>query len=34
VNEPCVTNGSRARDRLVSDHSGFTQEMDTYKLAV
>jgi hypothetical protein len=34
VDERLVTNGEDARDGLVSDHSGFTQEMDTYGLAV
>jgi hypothetical protein len=34
MNEPCVTNGGGARDRLVSDHSGFAQVVDTYRLAV
>jgi hypothetical protein len=34
MNDCCVTNVCGARDRLVSDRSGFIREVDTYKLAV
>ena len=33
ADEPFVTGGGGARVHLVSDHSGFTQEVDTYGLA-
>jgi hypothetical protein len=34
MNEPFVTDACNARDDLVSDHSGFAAEADTYGLAV
>ena len=34
ADDGCVTNVHSARARLVSDHSGFTKEKDTYGLAV
>jgi hypothetical protein len=34
MNEPFVTDAGNARDDLVSDHSGFAAEADTYGLAV